>query len=66
MNINASCLFITELLVVHISYWTKQKFKNTTWTFKIVLLYIFIVKGVNHPLIYKNDIILDELCKIKN
>lgn len=31
-----------------------------------MLLYMMIVKGVIHPLIYQNDTILDELCKIKN
>ena len=65
MNFNASYLFIPGLVVVHILYQTKQKFKNTTWTLKIVLLYILTVKGVSHLLIYQNNVILDNIYKPK-
>ena len=49
---------------MHISYRTKQKFKNTTWTIKIVLIYIVTIKTVSHPLIYQNDVILEFFVKL--
>ena len=63
MNFTHRVFSFPNFIVVHISYWTKQKIQKYYMNSQNIV-YILTVKDISHPLIYQNYANLDKFCKI--